>query len=70
MEWKASLVGKKHILSYTFIWFSDDVNLLLFHFVSYTLDISVFVVESLFWENMRSSGTEILRDRLIRQLKY
>lgn len=44
------------------------LNLLLFHFLSYALAISVFAVENLLWENMRNSGSEILRDRLIRQL--
>lgn len=56
-----------------FIIFSFDLvmlNLLLFHFLSYALATSVFAVESLLWENMRNSGSEILRDRLIRQLKY
>lgn len=37
------------------------LTLLLFQFVSYALDSFMFVVESLGWEKMRNSGSEILK---------
>lgn len=64
MDWKAGLVGKKHILSYnTFIWFSDDFKFAFVAFCFIYMGHSVFVVESLVWENMKRSGSEILRDQ-------
>ena len=50
---------KKHLLTYhNFIWLNNDVK---FHFILYTLVISVFGVESLYSKNMRS-GSETLRN--------